>query len=203
MSGRVSAACSCNDSTRPSSRSSTPTSLTTVSPGSRKVLGARGVQYVHAILRHSLRDAVEWGRIVRNPCDVARPPRPKEAKTKMMTTWKPAEIRRFFADPSVREHPDRVAWFVAVMSGLRRGELLALRWRDVDLDAGQLTIVQTLQVVGNDTIVVPGTKTGRGRSVSIDEGTVAEFARPPNEAHQRRPSRREATCRYGVRVREA
>src|SRR5207253_7724008 len=127
-----------------------------------------------AILHHALRDAVEWGRIVRSPADIARPPKAKEARRRMMTTWEASEVARFFALEQVQEYRDRVAWWVAVNTGMRRGELLGLRWRDVDLAAGQLRVVQTATVLDGKVVIGPGTKSGRGRSISLDAMTVSE-----------------------------
>jgi integrase len=140
-----------------------------------ETLSQRSVRYAHAILHHALKDAVEWGRITRNPADVARPPKAKESRARLMTTWDAAEVRRFFALGDVGSYPDRVAWWVAVNTGLRRGELLGLRWRDIDLEAGQFQVVQTVTAIDHKIVIGPGTKTGRGRSVSIDATTVAEL----------------------------
>lgn len=140
-------------------------------------LSPRTVRYVHAIVHHALRDAVELGRIVRNPADMkkAKPPKAKKGRDRMMTAWNASETKRFFALDDVQAHRDRVAWWVAVNTGLRRGELLGLRWRDVDLDAGDLTIMQTCTAIDHKIVIGPGTKTGGGRSVSIDADTVAEL----------------------------
>ena len=152
-----------------------PGALKTMYAELGETLSPRSVRYAGAIVHHALKDAVAWNRIARNPADVAKPPRAKESRARMMTTWDASEVRRFFALDDVRAHRDRVAWWVATMTGLRRGELLGLRWRDVDLDNGQLQIVQTLTAVDHRIVIGPGTKSGGGRSVSIDAETVAEL----------------------------
>jgi integrase len=62
-------------------------------------------------------------------------------------------------------------------TGMRRGEALALRWRDVDLDAGRLAVRRSLGVVkaedAGERLVQGSTKTGQSRVVNLDAGTVA------------------------------
>ena len=88
-----------------------------------------------------------------------------------MATWTADELRTFLAHVA----DDRLAplWTLLAMTGVRRGEALGLRWKDVDLDAGRISIRQTLIAVGYDVQVgQPKTKRGR-RSVALDPGTVA------------------------------
>jgi integrase len=131
-------------------------------------LSPRSVRYVHTVLRHALQDAVKWNRIVRNPADAAEPPSAMAAKAPPMRTWSAAELRVFLAHVAT----DRLstAYHLAATTGLRRGELLGLRWRDADLDAGRLAVIQTL--VGNRQLSRPKTERSR-RSVALDPATVA------------------------------
>jgi integrase len=92
-----------------------------------------------------------------------------------MTTWSAAEVAAFFARDDVKAHRSRAAWWVAVNTGLRRGELLGLRWRDLDLDRGTLTVAQVCRAVHHVVQIVPGTKTGKGRTISLDDVTIAEL----------------------------
>src|SRR3954447_11879594 len=70
-----------------------------------------------------------------------------------------------------------MAWRLLAFTGMRRGEALALRWRDVDLDAGRVAVRRSVGVVkykGNGERLVEGaTKTGQSRVVDLDAGTVA------------------------------
>jgi integrase len=74
----------------------------------------------------------------------------------------------------VRGHRLRPAFVLATMGGLRRGEVVALRWEDVDLDRGVLTVRRQATEVG-DTIRVttPKTAAGENRTVDLDSQTVA------------------------------
>lgn len=129
------------------------------------------VRRCHAMLRKALADAVKWQLLVRNPADSADPPRPNNSGHVEMATWTADELRTFLAHVA----DDRLAplWTLLAMTGVRRGEALGLRWKDVDLETGRISIRQTLIAVGYDVQVgQPKTKRGR-RSVALDPGTVA------------------------------
>jgi integrase len=92
--------------------------------------------------------------------------------------WNPEQLSRFL------EHvaQDRVAalWIVAASTGMRRGELLGLRWRDIDLDSGELSIRQTHVSYGK-LRVTKEPKTDRGRrTIPVDPRAVVAL-----RAHKR------------------
>jgi integrase len=89
-----------------------------------------------------------------------------------MRTWTPADLRRFLELSASTDDRHLAAWHLLSSTGLRRGEALGLRWTDVDLEAGQASIRQTVIALGHE--VRFGTpKTARGRrSVSLDARTV-------------------------------
>jgi integrase len=131
-------------------------------------LAARTVLAVHVTLRKALGDATRWGLVVRNVAELASRPKPQRTD---MRTWSAVELRRFL------EHveSDRLAaaWMLAASTGMRRGEVLGLRWTDVDLDQARVAVQQTLVVAGG-LVVTSGPKTSRGRrSVALDSRTVA------------------------------
>ncbi len=143
-----------------------------------KGLSARTVRYIHHILRSALRAAVdaEPGLLVKNPADKAKPPTAKEAKPPEMDPWSAAQLRVFLDWSKTHSHL-HTAWWVLAYTGMRRGELLALRWRDVDLDAGTARVrrsVGVIKVKGQKNRVQEGdTKTAKPRTVDLDEITVA------------------------------
>jgi len=96
-------------------------------------LSPSSVRYTHVLLRRSLGDGVRKGLLARNPTDAADPPSASEAKAPAMQTWTGAEVARFLEQ--VGDDRLTAAWRVAASTGMRRGEILGLRWRDVDLDA--------------------------------------------------------------------
>ncbi|MGA2513933.1 MAG: tyrosine-type recombinase/integrase [Candidatus Limnocylindrales bacterium] len=103
-------------------------------------LSPRTVQYVHAVLRRALGHAEKWGLVSRNVARLVDGPRVRRAEIHPLT---PDEARQLLA--SVRGSRDEALYTVAIAMGLRQGEALALRWSDVDLDAGALTVRHTLQ----------------------------------------------------------
>lgn len=136
--------------------------------GRKGGLAAKTVRNVHGMLHRAFADAVKWRRLSVNPCDAADQPRKNESE---MMLWTGAQMR-IFRD-SVAD--DRLAgvWRLLLASGMRRGELLGIRWTDLDLTSGSLTIRQTMTMVGG--VAERGTpKTRSGsRTIAIDAGTVA------------------------------
>jgi integrase len=110
---------------------------------------------------------MRWGFVIRNVAAVADAPK---VVRREMNTWTAEETRaflQFIADDSLS-----MAFILAATTGMRRGEILGLRWRDVDLDLARLTVVQTLTSV-NYKLYFGQPKTNRGRrSIPLDPTTV-------------------------------
>lgn len=140
-------------------------------------LAPRTVRYVHTILSAALSAAVESGRLARNPAAAAHPPTAKQAKAPEMHAWTAAQLAAFLAWAAQDGHPHAPAWYVLAHTGMRRGEALALRWRDVDLDAGTLSVRRSAGMIrnaGEGAAVTEGdTKSGKPRVVDADPATVA------------------------------
>jgi integrase len=147
-----------------------------------KGLSTRTIRYVHVILHRALKDAVKWDRIVRNPADASDPPRQRDAAAPEMKTWDAPTLARFLELAEGNRY--RSAWLTLATTGMRRGECLGLRWRDVDLDSARLSIVQTVTIVDHKIRIAGRTKTGKGRAVDLDATTVAEL-----RAHRARQAR--------------
>ena len=134
-------------------------------------LSRRSVNYVHTILHRAFKDAVRWGRLARNPADAADPPRASR-KADDFQTWDAATLRTFLAGS--RDSDDRLhaLWVLIATTGMRRGEALGMRWSDVDLDKGRLSVVQTITQTRSKVVIgEPKTASGR-RSIALDEATV-------------------------------
>lgn len=139
-------------------------------------LSPRTVRYTHTILKAALRSAVRNGKILRNPADLASPPSAKEARAPEMHPWTAAQLSAFLAW-AIEHRPDIApAWHVLAYTGMRRGELLGLRWHDVDLEGCRIHVRRSRSAYrdkGQGLTVVEGTtKTGRGRVVDLDPETV-------------------------------
>jgi integrase len=111
---------------------------------------------------------VAWNLLVRNVAEAANPPKKQRAKIK---TWRAEQLRTFLS--SVRGDRLYAAWMVAALTGMRRGEVLGLKWSDLDLDHGRLKIDRALILV-DYVPAISETKTDKGRrTVALDSATVA------------------------------
>jgi integrase len=104
------------------------------------------VRYVHTILSAALSEAVDAGLLARNPADKAKPPTAKQAKAPEMYPWTARQLKDFLAWSRDHSHL-HVAWDLLAHTGMRRGELLALRWRHIDLEAGTISVRRSVGVV--------------------------------------------------------
>ena len=134
----------------------------------RRGLAPATVRRVHGILRRALGQGVKWGWLAVNPAVNATPPR---VPTPELAPPDPAAVGRLF-DLAARDDP-ALAVFIALAAstGARRGELVALRWSDVDLAAGVVHIRRSL-VGSRDGLVEKDTKTHQARRVALDATTV-------------------------------
>ncbi|HEX6500164.1 MAG TPA: site-specific integrase [Micromonosporaceae bacterium] len=89
----------------------------------------------HRTIRTALNEAVRRGHLVKNPAALAKAPRLSDDE---IEPYSVAEIQKLLAVASQRRNSAR--WAIALALGLRQGEALGLKWSDVDLDAGTLTV---------------------------------------------------------------
>ena len=128
-------------------------------------LSATTVRTAHRILSKALNDAVRDGVLPRNPA--ATVPLPRSVKPDLQV-WDRAQVAAFLE--VAREDRLRVAWLLALLCGLRRGELAGLRWSDVDLEQGVLRVASQRTTDAEWRVV---TKEPKGTSRrSIDLGPV-------------------------------
>ena len=122
-------------------------------------LAVATVTHLHAVLRKAFRDAVIVDEIISsNPVERAK--RPRAQAPEAGTVWTVAQLRAFLA--TARQHRLFAFFHVAAYTGARRGELLNLRWTDVDLDGKKITITGSTAVIGGER-VNGTTKSGRTR----------------------------------------
>jgi integrase len=146
-------------------------------------MAASSVRQVHAILSGALKRAVAWGWIGHSPARLTMPQSVKRADVR------PAQRRgRRPAATCGTGGGAGLGLFLrlAVVLGARRGELCALRWADVDLDAGQVLVAGSVVAVRGQGPTAKGTKTHAKRLVAVGAGTV-ELLRPTGWS---RPQRR-------------
>lgn len=135
----------------------------------------------HRVLSSALRQAVRWQLLAVNPSDAVRPPRPDRAPLRVPTA---TETRSLLE--AARGGVYEVPLLLAATTGLRRGEVLGLRWSAIELDAGVARVVSTLQKVGGEVrFVAPKTDRSR-RTVSLPPSAVQVLRRHRKEQAERR-----------------
>ena len=102
-------------------------------------LSARTVRYAHAVLSSALKQAVKWRMLSQNPASYVDLPRMKKTE---MKAFSPEEADRFLK--AANEDRWGILWEVALTTGMRPGEYLALRWPDVDLKTGNVMVRRAL-----------------------------------------------------------
>ncbi len=122
-------------------------------------------------LHSALASAVASRRIASNPADGAT--LPKLVPVRRMPSWTAEEAARFLE--VAREDAHEPLWSLAVYTGMRRAELLGLRWRDIDFAGGALTVSRTRTVAGT-VPVTKGTKSGRTRHIPLAPAALALLA---------------------------
>jgi integrase len=130
-------------------------------------LAPQSVVHIRGVLRRALGRAVRFGLIGRNVAALTDPPRMQRREMASMT---PEEARAFL--DAIRGDRLEALYLLALTTGMRQGELLGLRWPDVDLDGGELRVVHALQrLEGTLQLVQPKTAKSR-RSVTLPAMTV-------------------------------
>lgn len=132
-------------------------------------LSPRTVLHMHRILKQALKQAVRWRVLTHNPADAVDPPK---VERKAMETYDlPATVELIAAARGTKMF---IPVILAVLCGLRRGEIAALRWKNVDLEAGQMAIAESAEQIGKNIRYKPP-KSGRARTVALSATVVEEL----------------------------
>jgi len=132
----------------------------------------RTIRASHVAIRKMLGEALRLRVVGENVSAAARPPRARSTRAKRFPTWDIDQLDLFLA--AVADDPYIVLWWVLAFTGMRRGEVVALRWDDVDLDAGLIRVERAIGM-GRGRVLsekVPKSDAGR-RLVELDPATVA------------------------------
>jgi integrase len=124
-------------------------------------LSSRTVRYIHTTLNKALKQAVNDSLIPRNAAVSVKPPKPQPKEIQPLNR---EQVRAFLK--AVYGHRLEALYVVAVTAGLREGELLGLRWEDVDLEAGTLQVRRTLSEARSGRIF-EAPKSGKGRRIRL------------------------------------
>ena len=133
-------------------------------------LDIKTVHEVHIVIRRALRDAERRGSIVRNPAELAHAPKRRPLTSSEFRAWNADQLGNFLHLAQTSTH--YAALWVAANTGMARGEVLGLRWGDVDLESARLSVNRSLVSVAYELHESRGkTRTAR-RTIDLDERTV-------------------------------
>jgi len=131
-------------------------------------LSHRTVRYIHVTLHKALQDAVRLGIIVRNPADAVKPPKVQRHE---MHTMNESDIHIFLE--FAKSTPYYALFYLVLFTGMRRSELLALRWSDIDLILCQLSVTRALHQLRDGSLIFRQPKTAKGcRLISLSPSTA-------------------------------
>ena len=122
------------------------------------VLSQTTVSHHHTCIHRALKMALKSGQINRNPADAVTPPRPQRSEIHTMTE---DDLNTFLE--TAQKTPYYVLFYEALFTGMRRSELLALRWSDLDLLLCQARVTRSLHHLRTGEIVFRATKTAKAR----------------------------------------
>ncbi|MBI3910611.1 MAG: site-specific integrase [Armatimonadetes bacterium] len=136
-------------------------------------LASRTILHHHRILREALQQAVRWQLLARNPADAVDPPRPAPQEMAALDEAGTARLLEAARDTWLY-----VPILLAIATGMRRGEILGLRWQDVDLEKGALSVRQTLEQTQANGLAFKQPKTPKSRrAVALPAVIVQELRR--------------------------
>jgi integrase len=108
-------------------------------------LSSRTVRYTHSVLRSAMRQAIRWRLQAQDPTDGAQLPRLRRREMRVLS----ADHSRAFLSAALKTHYGPV-FAVALTTGMRPSEYLALKWQDIDWDRGTVSVVRTLERSAGD-----------------------------------------------------
>jgi integrase len=150
-------------------------------------LSPRTVTHMHRVLREALQQAVKWNMLKGNPADAVDPPKVERASMRVLDADGTIEVIE-----AARGTALFMPILLGLLCGLRRGEVTALRWRSVDLDRGQLSVIASTEQTDAG-VREKETKSGKSRTVALSPSIVAEL-------RQHRLKQAEGLLALGVRL---
>jgi integrase len=132
-------------------------------------LSPRSVHHMHTVLKSALGQAVRWQLLSRNPAEHVDPPR---VERREMKVWDVAAM--VIALGRSRHLRIFLPALLAGLCGLRRGEIVALRWRHIDLERGQLAVIESAEQTRAG-VRLKAPKSGRGRTVALPAKVIEEL----------------------------
>jgi integrase len=141
-------------------------------------LSARTIEYTNAVLESAFRQAIRWKMLAEDPCVGVNLPRVKRREMEALSV---EECRRFL------EVAEKSEWFpllaLALTTGMRPSEYLALKWTNIDWQRGTASVCRTIQVIGSEW-TFDDTKRKRSRRIVKLQKFVLKALRGLKEAHE-------------------
>ncbi|WP_440960589.1 tyrosine-type recombinase/integrase [Paenibacillus nitricinens] len=129
------------------------------------------VRHIHAILRKAFRQAVKWEMIASNPMEKVEAPK---LRRKEMKTWSMEQCLHFL--DTAKGHVHYIVFSLAIHTGMRKGEVLGLRWGDIDWEGKSLKIQQTVNWTPSKGIIFQDTKTSSSaRRIPIGDMLISDL----------------------------
>lgn len=145
-------------------------------------LSAQTVKHHHRVLSEALEYGVRQGLLGRNVCKQVSPPRPTTKEMNTLTEDQVGELFEF-----ARRTPYYHIIHLALYTGLRRSELLGLRWKDADMILCAVRVTQCLHRLSNGQVVLTEPKTAKGRrSVALSPASVLDLRQHHDEQKELR-----------------
>lgn len=141
-------------------------------------LSPKTIGNAHAVLHKALQQAARWRLVPANVADLVDPPRVPQQQMRALS---PDDARLVLV--TAADDPFEAMWRLAITCGLRLGELLALRWSEVDLDSGTLSVVATLEQWQDGVAVIAEPKTHRSRRQVLLGAAIVDALRRHRSAH--------------------
>ncbi|MEH7275086.1 tyrosine-type recombinase/integrase, partial [Neobacillus vireti] len=133
-------------------------------------LSAQSVKHHHRLIHKALKDAVKWQFLVRNVAQAVTPPKIKKIE---MQIWDNIQVKTFLN--AARSSVYYPIYLTAIYTGMRRGEILGVRWQDVDFDNNIIYVRQSLQEVKKVGLTFKEPKSGKSRSITITPSLKKEL----------------------------
>jgi integrase len=140
----------------------------------------RTVNYIHVTLHKALKDAVADGLIPKNVADGLKPSKPRK---KEINPLNPEQAKAFLE--AARGDRYEALYVLAVHYGLRQGELLGLKWADLDMNAGVLQVRRTMSEA-RDGRIEEETKSGKGRRIDLSQSVLEALRRHRTRQNEER-----------------
>jgi integrase len=144
---------------------------------------------MHQVLKQALGQAMKWGTVSGNAASLVKPPKFSRVEMRTLDVSQAAAMIELARGEAIF-----IPVLLGVLCGLRRGEICALRWRNIDLDSGQLSVVASTEEAKGG-VREKSPKNGKGRTVALPPLLIAELRR-----HRRQQA--EWLLRLGVRLTE-